>query len=181
MPRRPVLNYVSFLFVGLACVSLPAQEQEPQAKPLVISGDEVPQFAAVDAWVQEFMQSKKIPGGSLVIAVDGEIKLSRGYGFADREQEEPVQPDSLFRIASISKPITAVAVLKLVGEGKLKLDDKIVELLKLRNEDVRDYDPWWNDITLHHLLTHTGGWDRNRQLRLLSARPRDRAGHGPAV
>jgi N-acyl-D-amino-acid deacylase len=170
MPRRPVLNYVSFLLVGLTCGYLLAQEPEPEpeAKPLPTTGDEVAQFAVVDAWMLEFMQAKKIPGGSLAIAIDGEIKLARGYGYADREKEEPVQPDSLFRIASISKPITAVAVLKLVDEGKLKLDDKIVDLLKLspclseEKGSRSDYDPWWNEVTLHHLLTHTGGWDRNR-------------------
>lgn len=172
MPRRRLVNYVSLLIAALACSCLSGQEPEPEAKPRPTAGDEVAQFAAVDAWMQEFMQSKKIPGGSLAIAIDGEIKLARGYGYADREQESPVQPDSLFRIASISKPITAVAVLKLVDVGKLKLDDKIVELLKLSphpgplpqgaRESRGDYDPWWNEVTLHHLLTHTGGWDRNR-------------------
>lgn len=150
---------------------LSAQEPEPETKPLPTTGDEVAQFSVVDAWMKEFMQSKKIPGGSLAIAVDGQMKLARGYGYADREHELPVQPDSLFRIASISKPITAVAVLKLVDEGKLKLDDKIVDLLKLSPhpsplpQGARgsvDYDPWWNEITLHHLLTHSAGFDRSR-------------------
>jgi N-acyl-D-amino-acid deacylase len=162
MPRRRLLNYVSFVLAAMAFVHLSAQEPEPDGKPLPTTGDEVAQFAVVDAWMQEFMQSKKIPGGSLAIAIDGEIKLARGYGYADRENEQPVQPDSLFRIASISKPVTAVAVLKRVDEGKLKLEDKIVDLLKLRGESIHDYDPWWNEVTLHHLLTHTGGWDRNR-------------------
>ena len=164
MPRHCVLNYVSWLLMVLLCPQALSQETEPEAerKPLPAIGDEVAQFAAVDAWVQEFMESKKIPGGSLAIAVDGQMMLSRGYGYADREKEEPVQPESVFRIASISKPITAVAVLKLVDEGKLNLSDKIVDLLKLRNESLRDYDPWWNEITIHHLLTHSAGFDRSR-------------------
>jgi N-acyl-D-amino-acid deacylase len=56
--------------------------------------------------------------------------------------------------------------MKLVEEGKLRLEDKIVDVLKLgRSEapsDDRDYDPWWEDVTIFHLLTHTGGWDRGR-------------------
>src|SRR5207253_3914052 len=72
MPRRLLLNHVSFFVMGLACAILPAQEPGPEGKPLPTTGDEVPQFASLDAWMQQFMQSRKIPGGSLAIAIDGE-------------------------------------------------------------------------------------------------------------
>lgn len=174
MPRGPALNYMPnhVLAIWLLTISVvAAQQTEPASKELPTSGEAAAQFADVDAWMQEFMRSRKVPGGSLAIMVDGELKLSRGYGFADREKQESVQPGSLFRIASISKPITAVAVLRLVDEGKLKLDDRVVELLKLtphpellekKKESQGERDLSWDKVTLQHLLTHTGGWDRNR-------------------
>src|SRR6187397_75729 len=119
MPRSCVLNYVSVML--LAAATLASGQEEPEEKKLPTTGEEVAQFADADEFVRNFMRRRKIPGGSLAIMVDGEIKLARGYGYADQEKEEVVQPESLFRIASISKPITAVAVLKLVDEGKLKL------------------------------------------------------------
>jgi N-acyl-D-amino-acid deacylase len=167
MAYRMTRNYVKLvlflLVLTLAWGSALAQETEPS--PSVPStGAEVPQFADADAWMKEYLAKYKIPGGSLAITVDGELKLSRGYGYADGETQELVQPTSLFRIASVSKPITAVAVLNLVEEGKLRLDDKIIDVLKLRptRNESADYDPWWGEITLKHLLTHTGGWNRDR-------------------
>ncbi len=65
------------------------------------------------------MDEWEIPGGALAVMDDGEILLARGYGYADVESGELVQPNSLFRIASVSKPITALAVLKLVEDGNL--------------------------------------------------------------
>lgn len=175
MPRGLALNYMPnhIVLTWLLAISVAlAQPPEAVTKEVPTSGEAATQFAEVDAWMQEFMQSRKIPGGSLAIVMDGELKLSRGYGYADREKEEPVQPDALFRIASISKPITAVAVLRQIDEGKLKLNDRVVELLKLaphpellekkRKESQGDRDPAWDKATLQHLLTHTGGWDRNR-------------------
>lgn len=151
------------LFLCLSSTAFAQENEESPSEQLPITGEAVEQFAAVEQWLIEHMREREIPGASLAIAVDGEIKLARGYGYADRDEKTPVAPDALFRIASISKPITAVAVLKLVDEGKLTLDDKVLDLLELRpNERLPDYDPWWDRITLRHLLTHTGGWDRER-------------------
>ena len=89
---------------------------------------------------------------------------ARGFGYADLATQQQVEPDSLFRIASISKPITAVAVLQLVEREKLGLDDKVFEILDDEPAiaaagdqcDVR-----LQDITIRHLLQHRGGWDRD--------------------
>jgi len=85
---------------------------------------------------------------------------ARGFGYANRERREPVQPDSLFRIASISKPLTAVATLQLIEQGKLKLDDRVFKLLpyKAHLPEGGKVDPRLNDITLAHLMRHQGGW-----------------------
>jgi N-acyl-D-amino-acid deacylase len=75
-----------------------------------------------------------------------------------------VHPDSLFRIASVSKPFTAVAVLKLVEQGRLDLDARPFELLELHGQvpKGRRFDERWQQITVRHLLHHTGGWDRDK-------------------
>jgi N-acyl-D-amino-acid deacylase len=110
-----------------------------------------------------FLQDHKIPGGSLAIVRDGKVVYTRGFGLADKEKKTPVQPESLFRIASISKPITAVAILKLVEQGKLKTSDKILDILKYEPHFEGDakFDDRWKDVTIAQCLAHTGGWDRN--------------------
>jgi len=126
------------------------------------TGETSPAFAPFDEWMKKFLQDHKVPGGSLAIVRDGKVVYARGFGLADREKKTPVQPESLFRIASISKPITAVAVLKLVEEGRLKTSDKILDILKYEPHFEGDakFDERWNDVTIAQCLAHTGGWDR---------------------
>ncbi len=128
------------------------------------TGKALPQFAEFDKWMVGFMDESKIPGGSLAIARHGRVIYARGYGYADRETKELVQPDSLFRIASVSKPITAAAIMRLVERGKLKLDDKVFDLLALEPhlEEGAKFDERWRSITIENCLTHTGGWDRDK-------------------
>jgi len=98
------------------------------------------------------------------VARNGKLVYARGYGWADREAKAAVRPDSLFRIASLSKPITGVAVLKLVEDGKLTLDTEVFDLLALGAQlpEGRKLDDRWKQITLRHLLHHTAGWDRDK-------------------
>jgi N-acyl-D-amino-acid deacylase len=106
------------------------------------------------------MDEWDMPGGALAVVQDGEVLLARGYGTADLESGEPVQPNALFRIASISKPITAVAVLKLVEAGKLDLDTPAFQLLDdIQPSDQAVMDSRIGTITVQHLLEHSGGWD----------------------
>jgi N-acyl-D-amino-acid deacylase len=130
-----------------------------QTQLLLAAGDE---FAPFDRWMTSFLQDHKVPGGSLAIVKNGKVVYARGFGLADKEKGTPVQPESLFRIASISKPITAVAILKLVEEGKLKTSDKILDILKYEPHFEGDakFDERWKDVTVAQCLAHTGGWDR---------------------
>ena len=92
---------------------------------------------------------------------DGRLVLAKGYGLADVENGELVQPDSLFRIASISKPITAVAILTLVEDGLLDLDERAFDILDHLNPSGGEVlDPRVNEVTVRELLHHSGGWDR---------------------
>jgi N-acyl-D-amino-acid deacylase len=125
------------------------------------TGTPIPELAPVEAVINSILQRFPVPGAALAITHEGRLVLARGYGWADRDLKIPVQPDSLFRIGSISKPITSMAILQLVQEGKLQLDAPIVPLLgrtTLPPELI--VDSRWNQITVRHLLWHAGGWDR---------------------
>ena len=102
----------------------------------------------------------EVPGAAIAIVKDGRLVLARGYGLADVKNNESVQPDSLFRIASISKPVTAVAILRLVEDGKLDLEDRAFEILnQFEVPEETTPDPRIFDVTVRQLLQHSGGWD----------------------
>ena len=121
-------------------------------------------FASFDREIEQFMAARKIPGGTLAVVKDRRLVYARGYGWADHQKQLPVKADSLFRIASISKPITAVAVLRLVEQGKLKLDDRAFDCVKFAPviPSGAQADARLARITIRQLLDHTGGWDRDQ-------------------
>jgi N-acyl-D-amino-acid deacylase len=120
-------------------------------------------MGSYDQNITDFMRKYAIPGGAVAVLRDGKLIYARGFGYADVENKTPVQPDALFRIASVSKPITAAAIMKLVEEGKLELDDRVAPLIAhLTPAPGATVDPRWEQITIRHLLNHTGGWDRNK-------------------
>jgi N-acyl-D-amino-acid deacylase len=118
-------------------------------------------MGSYDQTITDFMRKYAIPGGAVAVLRDGKLIYARGFGYADVANKTPVRPDALFRIASVSKPITAAAIMKLVEEGKLKLDDRVAPFIAhLTPASGATVDPRWEQITVRHLLTHTGGWDR---------------------
>ena len=129
---------------------------------LPVTGTPRPALASFDRLMTTFVKKHKIPGAVLAVAKDGHIVYERGFGYADLDVHEPVKPESLFRIASVSKPFTAVAILQLVERGKLRLDDKVFAVLGLAPPDDPEvkFDERWRQVTIEQLLHHTGGWDR---------------------
>jgi N-acyl-D-amino-acid deacylase len=115
----------------------------------------------LDELMTHFLETHKLPGASLAVGRGGRVLYARGFGWADVDAKKPVRADSLFRLASISKSITGVAVMRAVEQGCLSLDDKVLcwipDLVPREIPDAR-----WRDITLRHLLQHTGGWDRDK-------------------
>ncbi|MCH7605525.1 MAG: beta-lactamase family protein [Chloroflexi bacterium] len=127
------------------------------------TGMPVPAMASFDQVVTGLMERWQVPGGALAVVKDGRLVFARGYGLADVERNEPVQPDSLFRLASVSKPITSVTILKLVDEGRLDLDAEAFSLIgQFQPPTGNGEDPRIGDITVLQLLQHSGGWDRTR-------------------
>ncbi len=156
-------QFAAHLYLLFAVASCLAGEVEP-AFDLPTSGQFYPALQSFDEAVTGFMKRHEIPGGALAVLQDGRLLYARGYGFADRERKTVVQPTSLFRLASVSKPITAVAIMTLVEKKKLELDAKVLELLKLEpflKADQQE-DPRIRNITVRHLLQHSAGWNRDK-------------------
>lgn len=125
-------------------------------------GTRVPGMVAYDRLIPELMARWGIPGGAVGVVRDGRLVYARSYGLADQDAGEAVEPDALFRIASVSKPVTAAAVLLLVERGLLDLDEPAFALMPdLEPPEEATVDPRLQDITVRHLLVHAAGWDRN--------------------
>jgi len=112
----------------------------------------------LDLWLDAQIAHLSLPGITAGIVLDQEQIWSHSFGFSDVKAKIPMNDDSVYRIASISKLFTSIAIMKLYDEGKLRLDDPIIRHLpwfKLENED--EDSP---KITIRHLLTHTSGVPR---------------------
>ncbi len=116
----------------------------------------------IDRKVEHFISSWRIQGASVAITKDERLVYAKGFGVANSETGETVQPGHLFRIASVSKLITAVAVLKLVENEILDLDDQVFGPEGILNDSIfLDYrDLRVEQIKVKHLLNHTAGWSR---------------------
>jgi N-acyl-D-amino-acid deacylase len=136
-----------------------------------VTGPARPKLAAYDELMAAFMREHKPPGAALAVSYHGRLVYARGFGHADLEKREPVRPVSLFRIASLSKPFTAAAVMHLVEQGKVQLDERVFPILKLEPHLQRGarFDPRWHEITVRHCLQHTGGWNRDKSFDPMSA------------
>jgi CubicO group peptidase (beta-lactamase class C family) len=129
----------SFAFILLLffAVSIPAQTADSSTDK-------------VDEYILAEMKKTKIPGLALAVVKDGKVVKARGYGLANVEHQVPVKPETIFQSGSVGKQFTATAVMMLVEEGKINLDDKISKYFTDAPE------PWQN-ITVRHLLSHTAG------------------------
>ncbi|NJL54298.1 serine hydrolase [bacterium] len=125
-----------------------------------------PDFAVLDDLMIAFMRQHDIEAGTLAVMNSETLLHERGYGWQDPEQQQPLPPDALMRIASISKPLTNAAIRKLVAEGHMELTDRVFCVADTQARcwlPVGDTDPAdlrLADINVQHLLDHRGGWDR---------------------
>jgi CubicO group peptidase (beta-lactamase class C family) len=128
----------------------------------------VSDLKAIDDAVTEFMKKFDVPGASIAITKDGRLVFAQGYGFANKEQGLEAGPRNLFRLASVSKPITSVAVMKLMEQGKLKLSDKVFGAGALLGTSFGSnaYGAREKAVTVQHLLEHTAGglvWSNKKE------------------
>lgn len=105
--------------------------------------------AAVDALFPE-AETRDAPGAAVIVIRNGEVLKRAGYGMANLERGVPIESDTAFRLASVSKQFTAMAVMLLEEEGRLAYDDPVTRFLP-------ELSRFGDDLTIRHLLTHTGG------------------------
>lgn len=113
-----------------------------------------------DSVITSLMQKYQVPGGAVAVIDNGKLVLARGYGLSDTGNSLIAHPDSLFRIASLSKQITSAVVLKLVQNNKLKLTDNPFPMLGFTPNPNLPQTAALANITIQELLQHTGGWSR---------------------
>lgn len=145
-----VLGLAAVLASGTSCQS--AGDPEP---------DGVTPEESFERVVTALMTKWNIPGGAVALARNGVPVMAAAYGTADKAASSPVTDDSLFRIASLSKPVTAAAILKLREAGLVDLGARVFDIL----DDVvppegSTPDPRLAAVTVLDLLRHSGGWDR---------------------
>lgn len=141
---------------SVALIVLIASLQAALAENPPMSGDQLTAFPSVDAAIRSFMDQIGSQGASIAISKDGKLLHVRGYGWSDKARTKPVTPEALFRVASVTKPITAALIRQAAREGKLSLEAKAFDLLELKPvANAR-----LSDITVAQLLAHQGGWDR---------------------
>ena len=104
-----------------------------------------------DAYLKGELSSKRIPGMSICVVRNGKTLLERGYGYANLELSVPASEHTVYELASLTKPFTAVVIMMLVEDGKLSLQDHLSKYFPTAP-------PAWQDITIEHLLQHTSGF-----------------------
>jgi D-alanyl-D-alanine carboxypeptidase len=104
----------------------------------------------IDDYIAAHMTRLHIPGASLAVVRDGRIIKAQGYGFANIELKAPATKDTVYEIGSNTKPFTAAAIMMLVEEGKVRLEDPITKYFPEAPQT-------WRSIRIRHLLTHTSG------------------------
>jgi len=142
----------------------PAEEKMPLSLRLSNNLSTYESMASFDHQMEIFLNKWNIAGASVAIVKDEKLIYSKGFGYADKENHIKVEPKHVFRIASVSKLITAVAVMKLVEEGKLNLTDTIFGKNGILNDSLflNIKDKRVTHITVENLLNHTSGWSNRK-------------------
>ena len=168
----------AFLFalaVSLLTIFVPAQTTPQSPSNVPITGKAVPGFEEFDRAVVAAIQKDHIPGAAIAIVKDGRLVYARGFGWANEEDKTPIEPTSVFRLASISKSLTGIGILKLIQDKRLCMQQKVFARPNaspsgtgpcsqpiLHLEPVKcpgcTEDPRIYDITVQDLMQMSGGW-----------------------
>ena len=117
--------------------------------PALVSAADRPD--AVDDYIRTEMAKQHIPGLALLVSRGGQVIRAQGYGLANVELQVPVKPETIFQSGSVGKQFTATAVMMLVEEGKIGLEDPITKYFP-------DAPDTWKQVTIRELLSHTAGF-----------------------
>ncbi|MGA3194419.1 MAG: serine hydrolase domain-containing protein [Terriglobales bacterium] len=109
------------------------------------------QTDAVDTYIRAEMEKQRIPGAALLVSRGGKIVRAQGYGLANVELQVAVKPETIFQSGSMGKQFTATAIMMLVEEGKIGLDDPLTKYFP-------EAPAAWKQVTIRELLSHTAGF-----------------------
>jgi CubicO group peptidase (beta-lactamase class C family) len=126
----------------MACLSLSALGQAPRP---ALTPDQV---ASIDTFVTQEMRHEQIPGVAIGVNSRGRILLAKAYGLANIELNVPVKPETIFQSGSVGKQFVSAAIMMLVEEGKLSIDDSVTKYFP-------DAPATWKPILLKNLFSHT--------------------------
>lgn len=157
--RRSFLQKSVTGSIGLGFLNVPVAIGKNET-----SGFKTEELNAMTATAHAFMKKHNVPGLSVAIAKEERQVYASGFGLADKDRNESVTARHLFRIASVTKPITSVTIFRLIEKGKLKLSDRIFGRGGILGTDYGSppFGPHIDEITVEHLLTHTaGGWQND--------------------
>ncbi len=152
------LNFILNLFIAVLLLVACKKSDTPDSPD---EGNQPPttqaDIASIDQAVQSFMTTYAIPGVSIAITKNEKLVYAKSYGKMSSSDNTPVTNSSLYRIASVSKPITSVGIMKLLEAGKLTMDSKVFGPGSILGADFPSAPAGVNDITVRHLLHHTVG------------------------
>lgn len=144
---------VSFIF-GLFCIFPLAS----QSNSIIENEEFTSNIKVLELWIDAQMEYRELPGMSIGIVYDQELIYAKGFGYSNLEQKTSATPQTVYRIASITKTFTATALMQLRDEGKLSLDDPIKKYLPWFS--IKNSFPDAPEITIRQLITHTSGLPR---------------------
>lgn len=123
---------------------------------------DLPTMESMERYIKRWMARYGIKGASLAVMRNEKLIYCKGFGWADEEMEREAEVGDIYRIASASKLITAVGIMKLCDQGMLRLDDKVFGEEGILKQFTEYKDKRIKNITVRHLLNHTAGFSRNR-------------------
>ncbi len=163
MPQISLRSFILLLLLALACNTAFTQSASTTA--------------AVTDYIKAEMQRQHIPGLALLVVKDGKILRAEGFGLSNLELQVPVKPETIFQSGSVGKQFTATAVMMLVEEGKVSLDDPLTKYFP-------DAPATWKEVTVRNLLSHTAGfgdypenfnyrkdWTEDKEIKLIETIP----------
>lgn len=158
-----IVLFVLFYFGGHTLSSFQRTPQRPDSfEPEDISTGRLwseAQSLQTDSTISAFLAGYDIVGASVSVARNGRLVYSKGFGYASLEEQQPVTPQHLFRVASVSKLITAVGIMKLVEQQKLDLESQVFGSRGILPA-IPFEDSAYLAVQVKHLLNHTAGWSR---------------------
>jgi len=173
-----MLKFRFFLFTSLTAVFLllPFKQGNISSKNTLLSTQkesinrlifnkliEDQNSGVIDGFIEKFREQNGLKGVTIAIVKDEKLIFTKGYGYANEEAQIPATPNHLFRIASVSKLITAVAIMKLVENSKISLESKVFGKYGILNDEqfLHIKDRRLEKITVRNLLNHSGGWTQH--------------------